>query len=100
MVNQGFIGPPVRDFHSQTLNRYQVSIMTKQAEIQRHRVVEASGCAGGRQLVVAGQGGAAARVLLLSFFGENCLASPQHPMCACAESFFFVGLDGCACNGA
>ncbi|TYI40605.1 hypothetical protein ES332_A02G174700v1 [Gossypium tomentosum] len=35
MVNQGFIGPPVRDFHSQTLNRYQVSIMTKQAEIQR-----------------------------------------------------------------
>ncbi|KAB2063212.1 hypothetical protein ES319_A10G201100v1 [Gossypium barbadense] len=34
MVNQGFIGPPVRDFHSQTLNRYQVSIMTKQAEIQ------------------------------------------------------------------
>ncbi|KAK8366540.1 hypothetical protein V6Z11_A02G125900 [Gossypium hirsutum] len=35
MVNQGFIGPPVRDFHSQALNRYQVSIMTKQAEIQR-----------------------------------------------------------------
>ncbi|KAL1176271.1 hypothetical protein V6Z11_A04G146700 [Gossypium hirsutum] len=35
---------------------------------KRHRVVEASGCAGGRQLVVAGQGGAAARVLLLSFF--------------------------------
>ncbi|TYJ40416.1 hypothetical protein E1A91_A04G139900v1 [Gossypium mustelinum] len=31
------------------------------------RVVEASGCAGGRQLVVAGQGGAAARVLLLPF---------------------------------
>ncbi|KAG8472007.1 hypothetical protein CXB51_036526 [Gossypium anomalum] len=35
MVNQGFIGPQVRDFHSQALNRYQVSIMTKQAEIQR-----------------------------------------------------------------
>ncbi|TYH22647.1 hypothetical protein ES288_A04G146300v1 [Gossypium darwinii] len=33
----------------------------------RHRVVEASRCAGGRQLVVAGQGGAAARVLLLPF---------------------------------
>ena len=36
-------------------------------------MVEASGCAGGRQLVVADQGGAAARVLLLSFFAENCL---------------------------
>ncbi|TYH95456.1 hypothetical protein ES332_A12G106900v1 [Gossypium tomentosum] len=35
MVNQGFIGPQVRDFHSQTLNRYQVSIMTRQVEIQR-----------------------------------------------------------------